>query len=172
MALPKFLTLAASGLQTLVTAAISTSAGAADADKIPALDASGRLDQSFMPTGIGADTRSVTTSEAVSAGNLINIWDSTGAKARKADASTNGKAAIGFVLAGATSGGSALVYFEGTISGLSGLVPGASYFLSATTPGAITNTAPTASGQVVQYVGTALSATELSFEPAEPILIA
>ena len=35
-------------------------AGAGDAGKIPAVDSSGRLDTSFMPTGIGADTAAIT----------------------------------------------------------------------------------------------------------------
>ena len=35
---------------------IQSSAGAADAGKIPALDATGRLDASMMPVGIGAQT--------------------------------------------------------------------------------------------------------------------
>ncbi len=37
---------------------VQTSAGASNAGDIPALDDSGRLDQSLMPIGIGADTRS------------------------------------------------------------------------------------------------------------------
>jgi hypothetical protein len=82
------------GLLTEV-AASQTSAGAGDAGKIPALDAAGKLDTTFMPTGVGADTASITTSEALAAGDLVNIHNSTGAKARKADASVSGKEAHG-----------------------------------------------------------------------------
>ena len=52
-----------------------------------------------VASGGGADTGTVTTSEALAAGDLVNIWNSSGAKARKADATTAGKEAHGFVLA-------------------------------------------------------------------------
>lgn len=147
-----------------------TSAGAGDSGKIPALDAAGKLDTSVMPTGIAADTASITTSEALAAGDLVNIHNSTGAKARKADASTSGKEAHGYVLAAASSGAAATVYFEGTNSQVTGLTPGPQ-FLS-TTPGAATATAPSGSGNVVQRVGVATSATALNFDGTDPIVLA
>ncbi len=170
MAVPKFLANVGGRVKEVVSA-ITSSAGAGDADKIPALDASGRLDNSFMPVGVGADTKTITTSEALTAGNIVNVWDSTGAKARKADATAEGKEGIGFVLSGYSSSASAVVYFEGTITGLSGLTVGARYYLS-TTAGTITTTAPSSSGNVVQFIGVAISATELSFEPSTPITVA
>lgn len=149
---------------------IQTSAGAANAGDIPALGEDGRLDNSMMPVGIGADTVSIPASEALAAGDEVNIWsDSGAAKARKADASTTGKESIGFVLAAVTSGANATVYFEGTNTQKTGLTPGASYFLSATTPGGVSDVSPSATGQVSQYVGIAVSATELSYESARPI---
>lgn len=151
-------------------ASIQTSAGAGDAGKIPAVDSSGRLDNSFLPTGIGADTASVTASEALSAGDLVNIWNSTGAKVRKADASTAGKEAHGFVLAAVSSSASATVYFEGTDTGVTGLTPGVQ-FLS-TTPGVATGTAPSGSGNIVQRVGFATAATALNFQSEIPIVLA
>lgn len=151
--------------------ALQASAGAGDAGKIIALDAAGKIDSTMMPTGIGSDSLTMTASEALSAGNIVNIHDSTGAKARKADATATGKEAIGFVTAGISSSATGTVYFEGTITGLSSLTPGARYYLS-TTPGAVTSTPPSSAGNVVQYIGTALSATELSFEPGEPIELA
>jgi hypothetical protein len=152
-------------------ASIQTSAGAGDAGKIPALDTSGRIDNSMMPTGIGADTASITTSEALAAGDLVNIWNSTGAKARKADASVGGKEAHGFVLAAASSGAAATVYFEGTDTQVTGLTPGVQ-FLSATTPGTATATAPSGTGQVVQRVGFATAAAALNFQSQPPIVLA
>src|SRR5436190_2350036 len=92
---------------------IQTSAGAGDAGKIPALDSTGRFDTSMMPVGVVADTATVTTSEALAAGDWVNIHNSSGAKVRKADATVQGKEADGFVLAAASSAASALVYFEG-----------------------------------------------------------
>lgn len=167
----KFLTLV-NGVRQLFEA-ITTSAGVADAGKIVALDATGRLDESMMPVGIGADTKLIVTSEIIAAGDMVNVWDDAGtAKVRKADGSTTGKEAVGFVLEGAASGASVAVYFEGVVTGLSGLTPGARYYLSASTPGLITATAPSASGNVVQFVGRALSATELSFEHDDAIVLA
>lgn len=149
---------------------LQTSAGAGDAGKIPALDAAGRLDSSMMPVGIGADTASITTSEALAAGDYVNIWNSTGAKARKADATTTGKEAHGFVLSAVSSGATATVYFEGTNTQVSGQTPGP-VFLS-TTAGAGASTAPSSSGNVVQRIGFATSATAVNFQSQVPVVLA
>ena len=104
-------------------AAIQSSAGAGDAGKLVALDAAGLLAQSMMPTGIGPDTKDIPTSENLAAGDYVNIWDDTGtAKVRKADGSSIGKEAHGFVLAAVTSPANAAVYFEGKNNQLSGLL--------------------------------------------------
>ena len=152
--------------------ALVTSAGAGDAGKIPALDATGKLDNSFMPVGIGADSKILPASENLAAGDLVNVWNDSGtAKARKADATTAGKEANGFVLSAVTLGNNATVYFDGTDTQLSSLTPGVVYYL-ATTAGGVTDTPPSGSGNVLQRVGRALSATELTFEPGEPITLA
>lgn len=152
-------------------AALTDSAGAGDANRIPALDASGRLDMSFMPSGIGADTSSIPSSENLAAGAPVNIWNDAGtAKVRNADATTAGKEAHGFVLSAVTSPANATVYFEGTNAQVTGLTPGP-LFLS-TTAGTFTNTAPSGSGNVVQRVGLATSATSMNFEAAQPIVLA
>lgn len=150
----------------------TTSAGAGDAGKIPALDSSGRLDSTMMPVGIAADTKSIVTSENLAAGDLVNVYNVTGTiTARKADAS-NGRRAHGFVLASSSSGGNATVYFEATITGLSGFTPGATLYLSGDTAGQATATPPSTSGHIVQEIGAAISATEISFEPQQPITLA
>ena len=118
----------------------------------------------------GADTGTVTTSEALAAGDLVNIWNSSGAKARKADATTAGKEAHGFVLAAFGSGVPAAVYFEGTNTAVTGLTPGPQ-FLN-TTAGAASSTAPSGSGNVVQRVGVAVSATAFNFQLNSPIVLA
>lgn len=150
-------------------AAIISSAGAGDSGKIIALDAAGRIDNSMMPVGIGTDTGAVTASENLSAGDFVNIWNSTGAKVRKADATTAGKRAHGFVLASVTSGNTATVYFEGTNTAVTGQIPG-EVFLS-TTAGLSTATAPSASGNVVQRIGFAISATAINFQAGEAITL-
>ena len=151
--------------------ATTTSAGAADAGEIVALDSAGKLDTSLMPSGIAADTASVVTSESLTAGDFVNIYDATGtATARKADATTSGKQAHGFVLAVVTSPAAATVYFEGTNDQVTGLTPG-TQFLS-TTAGGSTHTAPSASGNAVQTVGVATSATSMNFEAGKPTILA
>lgn len=144
------------------------SAGAGDAGKLPALDGAGRLDSSVLPVGIGADTQSIQASENLAAGDLVNIWNNAGARVRKADATTAGKEAHGFVLASVTSGANATVYFEGTNTSISGATPGVLFL--ATTAGAVTSTAPAVAGNVVQRVGFATSATSMNFQSQVPIV--
>jgi len=147
-----------------------TSAGAGDAGKVVALDASGRIASSMMPVGIGADTVTLTTSEAIASGDLVNIWDNSGAKVRKADATVAGKEAHGFVLVGAGSGASVEVYFEGSNTGVTGMTPGR-LFLS-TTAGLATSTAPTGTGNIVQRVGFATAAASMNFQAQTPVTLA
>ena len=152
-------------------AALQTSAGAGDAGKIVALDTAGRLDNSFMPVGIGADTASIVASEALSAGDYVNVYDDTGtAKVRKADATTAGKEAHGFVLSAVSSAASATVYFEGTNTAITGQTAGVVYL--ATTAGAGSTTPPSAAGNVVQRIGFAVSATAMNFTSNQPIVLA
>jgi hypothetical protein len=149
---------------------IQTSAGAANAGDIVALDDSGRIDNSMMPVGIGADTAVIAASEALAAGDWVNVWNSTGAKVRKADATTSGKEAHGFVLATVTSGANATVYFEGTNTQVTAQTPGP-VFLQ-TTAGTGGATAPSASGNVVQRLGVAVSTTAVNFEGGVPVVLA
>jgi len=97
-------------------AAVVTSAGAANDGDLVALDATGKLDASVMPSGFGQNTASIQASEALSAGDLVNIHNSTGARVRKADATSAGKETHGFVLAavanGATATSARSVYFS------------------------------------------------------------
>lgn len=156
-------------LDSTIINSTTTSAGAGDTGKIPALDASGRLDTTFMPVGIGADTATITASEALSAGDFVNIHNSTGAKVRKADATTAGKEAHGFVLSAVSSLAAATVYFEGTNTAVTGQTPGV-VFLS-TTAGGSTSTAPSGSGNIVQRIGFATSATSINFQSELPIVL-
>ena len=152
---------------TIVNATVTAAAG-----KVAKLDGSGKLDVSVMPTGIGADTAVIIASENLAAGDLVNIWNDAGvAKARKADASVAGKEAHGFVLSAVSSAANATVYFEGANTQCTGLTPGVQY-LSASTPGKSTNTAPTGAGKVVQRVGFAYSATAMNFQHNNPIVLA
>ena len=168
----KIVALNASGvLDATIVNSKTSSAGAGDSGKLPALDGSGKLDNSFMPTGIGADTASITASEALSAGDLVNIWNNASvANVRKADATTSGKEAMGFVLTSVSSGASATVYFEGSNTGKTGMTPGKQYL--STTAGGCTTTAPSGSGNIVQVVGFATSATVINMQANTPYVLA
>lgn len=166
--MPKFIKQNAGAL---VEEATVTAGGAPNAGKVPELDGNGRLHNSMMPTGIGADTAVIAASEALAAGDFINVWDSSGAKVRKADGSAAGKPANGFVLTAVASGANATVYFEGTNDQVSGQTPG-EVFLSATAAGKTVAEAPTGAGKVVQSLGIAISPTAINFERGAPIILA
>ena len=146
--------------------------GAPSANQLVALDANGVLDPSVLPTGVGADTVVIVASEALPAGSWINIFDSAGSsRARLADATTAGREASGFVLAAVASAASATVYLEGNNGGVTGMSPGQKTYLS-TTAGVGTNTPPAAAGNIVQRLGRASSATNVSFEGTNYIVLA
>lgn len=152
---------------SIINATVTTAA-----NKIVKLDGTGKLDSTVLPTGIGADTQLVLASENLAAGDLVNIYNDAGtAKCRKADASTTGKEAHGFVLAAVSSAANATIYFEGTNTQMTGLTPGVQ-FLSPTTAGRTTSTAPSTAGQVAQVVGFATSATAMNFQSRAPIVLA
>jgi hypothetical protein len=165
MADGKYIAIDANGNKVEEQAA-NTSAGVADASKIVRLNSSGLIDDTMIP---GLEGVTLTASEDLDAGELVNIWDDAGtASMRKADASGN-KPADGFVSNSVVLGETATMYGEGKISGLSGLTVGATYFLSASTPGDAVDTAPTGTGNILQKVGRAASATTLIFERGETI---
>lgn len=167
MAALKFLRLVAGQITEVF--GLQTSAGAGDAGKIVSLDDTGKIDPTMLPPGLGDELAAVTTSEALAAGDFVNIHNSSGAKARKADATVAGKHAHGFVLAGFGNGALATVYFEGLNNQVSGQTPG-DVFLQ-TTPGLAGASPPSGNGNIVQKLGVALSATEINFERSEPITV-
>lgn len=166
MAAPRYINVVAGKLKQIVASVTST------ADAIVAMDATGHIDVSVLPVGIGAEVITVAASENLASGDFVNLWNSSGIKARKADATTNGKAAHGFVLSAVTSGANATVYLPSqTNTALTSLTVGTDYFLS-TTPGGVTATPPASAGNLVQYLGTAHSATAMVFAPASTIEVA
>lgn len=153
-------------------AATVVSTGAANGGDLVALTDTGRLDASIMPEGVGADVAIINATEALAAGDFVNIYAASGAAAvRKADASNTGKEAHGYVLAAVTSGAAATIYFDGRNTSVTGQTPG-NVFLSATAPGKATATCPTGSGQLQQRLGIAVAATEINFEAVTPIVLA
>jgi len=147
------------------------SSGAGNAGDIVALDTGGKLDITVLPSGLGPEVQSIATSESLSAGDFVNIWNNTGtASVRKADATTTGKPADGFVLAGASFPGTVTVYFEGINNQVTGLTIGTQWL--STTAGLPTATRPTATGNVQQPIGTSTSATSMIFVRGDSIKLA
>lgn len=161
---------AAGVLDSSIVNSTVVSAGAADAGKLTALDASGHLDLSVMPTGIGPDTQSILASEAIAAGAYVNIWNNTGtANIRNADNSAIGKEAHGYVLSAVGAGTTGLVYFSGNNTAVTGQTVGNVYL---GTVGTATSTAPSGSGNVVQRIGEATSASSINTNLQQPIVLA
>lgn len=147
---------------------ISQSAGAADAGKIVALGDGGKIDDSMMPEGIGASVNVLVASEALGAGNFVNIHAEGGvAKVRKAD-NASGRPADGFVLEAVASAENASVYpLDGINAGLTSLTPGSGYWLGVAGGVVDTPLDPTIVGnanKICQYLGKAKSDTELITE--------
>lgn len=172
MAAQKFLALVSGKIKEVFASATST------ADAIIAADSSGKIDVSFLPTGVGAEVVIAPASENLVAGNFVNLYDNGGAiNVRKADATTNAKQAHGFVLSNVTSPANATVFFESnTNTAVSGLTVGADYVLSKTTPGGLTEigtfSAAQAAGNIVQFIGRAQTATAINFINGDPVEVA
>jgi hypothetical protein len=164
----KYLRVGTSGLMEEASA-INTSAGAGDSSKLVQTGTDGKIHPSLIP---GSEVITVVAGENISASDLVNIYDDGGVgKVRKADASSGiSKSAVGYVLTTVTLGASVDVYFEGVITGLTGLTAGENYFLSATNPGKVTATPPATAGHICQYIGKARSSSILVFESDTPIL--
>lgn len=155
--------------------AIVTSAGAADAGKVVALDAGGKLDASLLPSGIGANQVVVPTSENLSAGQYVELYDATGTlTGRKAD-NSNGRVAHGYVEAAVTAPANATVKRLNTVnSHMTGLTPGADYWLGTAGGVIATPLDPTDEdniGKVCQYLGRSKTATELVTVEEAPVLL-
>ena len=166
-----YLRIGASGL--LAEETTVSAGGVGNANKIPQLDANGQFAESMMPTGIGADTAVYPTSENLSAGDQVNIYNNAGTlTCRKADAGTNNYAAHGYVKASVTSPANATVYFDGACAGtFAATDAGKPVFLSASA-GATTLTPVSGTGKIHQQIGTVISLTAFDFEPQPPIVLA
>jgi hypothetical protein len=172
MAAKKFLRLV-SGVLTEIFG-VQTSAGAGNAGDIVSLDDTGRIDTSMMPVGFGAETTTAVASEALAAGDYVNIYSNAGTlNVRKADASGGvAKRAHGYVLAAVSNGGTATIYYGNMNNQKSALTVGATYYLSGATPGAVVTTPPSTTGYIVQELGAARSATEILTEIQPPVVLA
>lgn len=150
----------------------TTSSGVANAGDIPALDASGKLDPTLLPVGVGPDVTNLPSFENLTAGDYVNIFDDGGTvKARKAD-NTNGRDAHGYVKDTVISPAAVNVFFEGANANLSTLIEGGRVYLGVT--GGVIQTAlnpDTETGKIHQFLGIALSETEVNTDIDDCILL-
>lgn len=146
-----------------------TSAGASSAGLIVALNSAGDIDSTMLPSNLGMPSISVPTSENLSAGAMVNLYNNSGTlTARNANATDATKPAIGYTLTAVTAPANATVYFPGNANNaVSGLTLGGAVFLS-TTAGAVTSTAPSATGNLVQRVGNAAVSTSEFVMTSDP----
>lgn len=153
------------GGKTIQAEAADVSAGVADAGRVPALGSDGRLSPTMMPPGIGAETQLITATENLAAGSFVNIYSDVGDLAVRLADNSNGRAADGYIQTAVLMAQDALVYpLDGVNANLSGLTPGAEYWLG--TAGAVTDTPldendVANANKISQYLGKAKSATEL-----------
>lgn len=151
-------------------AASVTSTGVANDGDLVALDSSGKLDVSVLPTGVGPEVAILVATEALNAGDYVNIWNDAGTpKVRLAD-NSNGRRAHGYVKASVSISANATVYFEGDNDSLSSLVAGGDVYLG--TAGGVIQTplAETAVGSISQKLGVARAATIVSTDIDKTII--
>lgn len=102
------------------------------------------------------------TGATIPALTAVNFYDGLGTLLmRPADPAT-GKSANGFTTGEVASSNSGTVKLLGALTGLTGLNTGAAYYTNPSTPGAIVTPQPEG---ITQYVGIALSDTELFVDP-------
>ena len=115
----------------------------------------------YNSTTMSTNAETATAAENLSANDLVTF---TPTGALKAQASA-GYSADGYVKTAVASGASAAVFLEGVLPG-EGYVAGTRYYLSET-PGLVTTISP--STGISQFIGKALSDTEINFEPDQPV---
>lgn len=122
------------------------------------------------------DARSLTNDNAgsITIRQIVYVKSDGDVDLAQADALATSGSKLGVVAdasINAAASGNITLRKGAVIGGFSGLTPGAAQFLSDATAGALTETPPSDSGDVVVQVGEALSATEIEFNPQEAIEI-
>ena len=123
----------------------------------------------FAPVRVGFDA---TTFEAVSDKDALYMRSADGqvGKATAASGSSEAANVVGFADSTKGSGETVKVLVVG-IKSMTGLDAGDLYYLSPTTAGAITATAPSGSGQALTRIGEAGTTTAFSIQIEPPILL-
>lgn len=121
-----------------------------------------------LPSASAAEIRTMTAGETTGASKLVYISASNTVMLADADSET--KAAIGFVIDSIANAATGTVYLgPGIITGLTGGTAGAKGFLS-TTPGEITAAPPSGASDIVQPVGYWIT-TEIFFFTGGPYVV-
>ena len=123
----------------------------------------------FSPIRVGFDA---TTFEAVSNKDALYMRSADGqvGKATAASGSSEAANVVGFADSDKGSGETVKVVVVG-IKTMTSLDAGDLYYLSPSTAGAITTTAPSGSGQAVTRLGEAATTTDFSIQVEPPILL-
>jgi hypothetical protein len=100
------------------------------------------------------------------AGNIVNLYNSSGLRAQLANATNNTKPARAICTIGGAIGAYVECILLGASSAIAGLTIGVDYYLS-TTSGLITSTAPATVGNIVQKLGYPLGANRFYFNPSQ-----
>lgn len=136
-------------------------------------DAEQRVLMEFGYVGVyqGTAGENLTAGQAVyiSPGTGVDSGRTTGRLYKTDVGTTNGavrSAFIGFVVTTVTTGNAATVVTEGLATNQTGLTLGLPYYLDPATPGGVTATKPTTSGQYVVPAGMAVSTTVLQINSA------
>jgi hypothetical protein len=137
-----------------------------DAGRIPILNAGGQLDAGFVP--VAGSTYAATNGATVLTGGEALTF--VAGVTVLADADDVTLPVMGFASAGAAAAAAVEVITPGhVVSGLSGMTPNARQYLSLTAGGITEDVSAYVAGNGVQYLGRAISATELMFQPADII---
>lgn len=122
----------------------------------------------FAPSRVGFDA---TTFEDVTDGDALYMRTADGkvGKASAADGNLENALVVGFADSTVLADETVKVLVAGLKTMPGAIDPGDIYFLSATTAGAITTTAPSVAGQAVTRVGEGATATDFSIQLEPPI---
>lgn len=129
------------------------------------------LQQVFLAVNQQSGIISIVAGEAIAFGSLVQFYSNSGIlTARNANSGVGGTSSAvqpgsGFCYSplGIANGKTGFIQLQrGIIQGLSGILPGQHYWLSATN-GAVRTTPDTATGHIEQYVGIGLSVSTISY---------
>lgn len=159
------------GKGKLIEATVA-STGVAEAGDVVALDASGKLDASVLPVGVGPDVKIVEASEALTAGDYVNIFDNAGTPNVRLADNSNGREAHGYVLASFAITENAQVFFEGPNTAASSALAGQRAYLG--TAGDIITTPldpATQTGNIHQLLGSYVDVNEINTDIDDCIVL-